>query len=58
MVRKPIQISDRAALVGLSALMGALFVAGVSALLIGVYGWEQALRAGWTLLRSADGYAR
>jgi hypothetical protein len=57
-VREPIQISDRAALISLAAFMVALYLAGVGALLVGAYGWEEALRTGWTVLRSADGYVR
>ena len=57
-MREPIQISDSTALISLAGVMAALFLAGVVALLVGVYGWEEALRTGWTVLRTADGYAR
>jgi hypothetical protein len=57
-VREPIQISDSTALISLAGVMAGLFLAGVVALLVGVYGWEEALRTGWTVLSTADGYAR
>ena len=54
-VREPIQISNKTALISLAAVRAALFLAGVSARLVGVYGWKEALRTGCTILRTADG---
>jgi hypothetical protein len=57
-VREPIQISDRAALISLGAVVAVLSLAGIVALLVGIYGWDEALRTGWTVLRTADGFVR